>query len=577
MTQKMAAQNEACCAVEVEQSPVPATQDPPSNIQGAVPEFDFVEEPDQDCLCPVSLELLLDPCQTSCCGQHISKQAADRLIRERKPCPMCKEGGFTAQPDKFFKRKFINTLKVRCPHKQNGCDWVGELGDLNNHSTSCPKRPWKCQYCDLDSTFDIGTNEHTPTCAQYPLPCPNQCEIGTVPRCDAEKHLLVCPLQMVECEFANVGCEVKVPRRDLTRHTTENAQHHLMSATLLNLRLTRELHQKIEEKDQQITELKQQLNEHEVKMIAQREVAEKFQQQTRKIDEKLQEQSKDLKTELQQQSDVNFQQLNKDLDTKLQQQTKDLDAKLQQQTKDLDTKLQQQTKDLDTKLQQQTKDLDTKLQQQTENLYVKLQQQTKDLNAKLHQINIKQAQNLVSNLEQQSKLLVSNFKETAENRDDRITGQLSALEVNLGLGLACQELTLSKYTEWKASGTAWSSDEFYASPQGYKFMLYLCLSDPTNCGPNTHLSLYLFSRKGDYDKDLQWPIKGRMFLVMLNQQENCNHHTLVASFNIEYKNCEHIEDEFFPLADLDYNVRRGTDYVKNNCIKFRIRVETQHV
>ena len=142
----------------------------------------------------------------------------------------------------------------------------GELGDLNNHSTSCPKRPWKCQYCDLESTFDVGTNEHTPNCDQYPLSCPNQCEIGTVLRCDAEKHLLVCPLQLVECEFANVGCEVKVPRRDLTRHMTENAQHHLMSATLLNLRLTRELHQKMEEKDQQITKLQQQINNLDTKL-----------------------------------------------------------------------------------------------------------------------------------------------------------------------------------------------------------------------------------------------------------------------------------------------------------------------
>ena len=76
----------------------------------------------------------------------------------------------------------------------------------------------------------------------------------------------MCPLQLVECEFANTGCEVKVPRRDLTRHMTENAQHHLMSETLLNLRLTRELHQKLEEKDQQIAELKQQLINEQVNM-----------------------------------------------------------------------------------------------------------------------------------------------------------------------------------------------------------------------------------------------------------------------------------------------------------------------
>ena len=65
--------------------------------------------------------------------------------------------------------------------------------------------------------------------------------------------------QLVECEFANAGCDVKVPKEDLAKHMTENAQQHLMSATLLNLRLTRELNQKMEEKDRQIADLQKQL------------------------------------------------------------------------------------------------------------------------------------------------------------------------------------------------------------------------------------------------------------------------------------------------------------------------------
>ena len=244
-----------------EPSPVQASQELEQDCesQETGQEYDFVEKPDDDYYCPVSSELLLEPQQTSCCGHHISQEAIDRLTRERKPCPMCKEEDFTAQTDKYFRRK-VYQLKVRCPHKLYGCEWVGELGNLYFHSTTCLKRPWQCQYCDHETTFDVGTNEHISNCTQYPLPCPNQCGIGVILRCDAEKHLLVCPLQLVECEFASYGCEVKVPRRDLTRHMTENAQHHLMSATLLNLRLTRELHQKMEEKDQQIAELKKQIS-----------------------------------------------------------------------------------------------------------------------------------------------------------------------------------------------------------------------------------------------------------------------------------------------------------------------------
>ena len=73
-----------------------------------------------------------------------------------------------------------------------------------------------------------------------------------------EKHLTQCPLQLVECEFANAGCQVRVPRRDLARHMEEESQCHLLSISLLNLGLTRDLHQKMAEKDQQMAELQEQ-------------------------------------------------------------------------------------------------------------------------------------------------------------------------------------------------------------------------------------------------------------------------------------------------------------------------------
>ena len=266
-----------------------------TNNQGVEQDYDFVEQPDQDYYCPVSLDILLEPHQTLCCGHHISQEAANRLTREGKPCPMCKSENLATQVDKYFKRK-VKQLKVRCPHKKSGCYWVGELGDLNLHSNSCPKRPWKCEHCDFETTYEIGTNDHAPNCTKYPTPCPNHCEIGTIPHCDIEKHLLVCPLQLVECEFASAGCNVKVPRIELAKHMTENAQHHLMSTTLLNLRLTRELHQKIEEKDQQIVDLQQQVKDLNTEMIT------NFKQHTRDLDTKLQQKTKGLDTKLQQQS-----------------------------------------------------------------------------------------------------------------------------------------------------------------------------------------------------------------------------------------------------------------------------------
>ena len=141
--------------------------------------------------------------------------------------------------------------------KQNGCEWEGEVGGLQKHANSCPKQPWKCQYCKFASTYDVQAN-HEEHCTQYPTPCPNKCEVGTVPRCNVESHCKKCPLELVSCEFADVGCDVKIARRDLRKHMEESQQQHILSATFLNLRLSKET---IAEKDNQLAEKDHQLAE----------------------------------------------------------------------------------------------------------------------------------------------------------------------------------------------------------------------------------------------------------------------------------------------------------------------------
>ncbi len=193
----MASKHLNYCTSELEAEQVQALDLPTAEDQASSnnqqSDFDLVDQPDQDFYCPISLELITQPHQTTCCGNHISQQAVERLIREGKPCPMCKKDKFATNEDLYFMRK-VRQLKVRCPYKKSGCEWTGELGDRNQHTTSCPKHPWKCPYCEFESFSEAAVN-HTRRCHYHPVPCPNHCEVGTVPRCHAEKHLLDCPLQ----------------------------------------------------------------------------------------------------------------------------------------------------------------------------------------------------------------------------------------------------------------------------------------------------------------------------------------------------------------------------------------------
>ena len=89
------------------------------------------------------------------------------------------------------------------------------------------------------------------------IACPNNCEVEKFSLSDMDKHLAECTLELVTCEFADAGCSVKLARRDLKHHMEEKQQEHIISATLMNLKLTKE---SIAEKDKQLVEKDRQLH-----------------------------------------------------------------------------------------------------------------------------------------------------------------------------------------------------------------------------------------------------------------------------------------------------------------------------
>ena len=234
---------------------------PPSNQRLPEQEYDFVEEPAGEFFCAVSLELLREPQQTDCCGHHLSVEVAQRLQGEGKPCPMCQHPHFTTHPDIFHRRK-IQQLTVHCQYKNSGCEWTGELGNLKDHVIKCPKQPWQCTYCTFSGLRDTE-EDHLSGCGQFPVPCPNGCEAGSVERCSLEQHLLECPLQLVGCEYAAMGCAVRLPRREMREHIRQSGQEHLLKMCAANLTVSRELSRKVEEKEQQIAELQEEMRRME--------------------------------------------------------------------------------------------------------------------------------------------------------------------------------------------------------------------------------------------------------------------------------------------------------------------------
>ena len=227
---------------------------------------EFVEKPPKivQSECPICLQIVREPHQADCCGYAFCRVCIEQVKATNKPCPCCKAEKF----DKFGDMRLKRTLyefKVYCTNKGQGCQWVGELSQLDKHLNSnpskeqqiqgcsftllkclhcsglvqrssiqvhqsllCLKRPFSCRFCkDYDSTYeDVATN-HWPVCGNYPLQCQRKCG-EFFKRQDLTHHISNgCPLTVVNCEFSHVGCKVKLPRKDMTAHLTENVVKHV--------------------------------------------------------------------------------------------------------------------------------------------------------------------------------------------------------------------------------------------------------------------------------------------------------------------------------------------------------------
>ena len=149
---------------------------------------EFVERPPEvlQSECPVCLQIIRDPYQVTCCGYSFCRSCIERIKADNKPCPLCNTKGFSDFPNTGLKRS-LYAFKVRCSHQKDGCEWTGELGQLDVHLNNDPP---------------------------------------------SEKQLDGCPVTTISCEFAHVGCGVKLPRKDMPEHLRVNFLLHMSLLTV---------------------------------------------------------------------------------------------------------------------------------------------------------------------------------------------------------------------------------------------------------------------------------------------------------------------------------------------------------
>ena len=252
---------------------------------------DFVQSPHDDLLCKICHFPARDAFLNVCCGNSFCKFCLDCYLKSEvishSSCPYCREENFQSVPDKKTARYVLN-LQVYCPNRSQGCDWVGELKSLEDHSSNgclfikvccsnqcgviiqrrllrdhlkleCELRQVKCQYCDSEGSYQWINSSHQQECPKYPMECPNHCEVGQLRRENIDAHLEVCPLAIVTCPFAVVGCDSVVRRQEKMGHMKEAVGKHVecnKEAISELIRAKTGLEERLKAKENELAEIK---------------------------------------------------------------------------------------------------------------------------------------------------------------------------------------------------------------------------------------------------------------------------------------------------------------------------------
>ena len=153
-------------------------------------ECEFVEPPPKffKSECPICLHILREPYQVTCCGNSFCQECLSPVKLQHKPCPTCSTVNFTDFHNKGLQRMLYDFV-VYCTHKSKGCEWSGELRDLEDHLNSSSS---------------------------------------------ASSCLKGCLFNVIECPLKYAGCSFSCPRVEMSEHLDRSAvSHTLMQASVM--------------------------------------------------------------------------------------------------------------------------------------------------------------------------------------------------------------------------------------------------------------------------------------------------------------------------------------------------------
>ena len=129
------------------------------------------------------------------------------------------------------------------------------------------------------------------------------------------------------------------------------------------------------------------------------------------------------------------------------------------------------------------------------------------LQAVSHQRQLEKLESRIQTLETQNQILSKEV--LSADSESFIRAHLRILPVTIVMN------GFEEKKKWKRS---WKSEPFYTHPCGYKMCLSISANGNSN-GENTHVSVYVYIMRGEFDNRLDWPFRGSILFKLLDQEE----------------------------------------------------------
>ena len=146
-------------------------------------------------------------------------------------------------------KREIRALQIYCENRNRKCDWVGNVGELETHLTTCefvlfpcpkecndeknevkifmrkdldshlerdcPNRDYTCEYCGEKGTYASITEIHDKICQKKLIGCSNEDCLQTMQRQSLKRHLDNCEHTVVPCKYRKLGCPESMKRKEM--------------------------------------------------------------------------------------------------------------------------------------------------------------------------------------------------------------------------------------------------------------------------------------------------------------------------------------------------------------------------